>query len=166
VKEAPSSPVLRNRNLALLWLGQLVSLTGSWMQSVAQGWLVLRMSDSTFQLGLVGFCSYAPVLLLALLGGAAADRLPRRKALLVTQATAMALSAVLAALTWTGSIRVWHVALLALGLPTEMLVHPGPQWVERMATGKGPWPAVLPGYLALARSPATDPATTPSRSTA
>jgi MFS family permease len=105
---------LRHRDFRLLWIGLLVSLTGSWMQSVAQGWLVLHLSDSAFQLGLVGFCQFLPVLLLALPAGVAADRLPRRVTLLWTQAAAMVFALVLAVLTWLDVIRVWHVALLAL----------------------------------------------------
>jgi len=104
---------LRHRDFRVLWIGLLVSLTGRWMQSVAQGWLVLRLSDSAFQLGLVGFCQFLPVLLLALPAGVAADRLPRRVTLLWTQAAAMVFALVLAALTWLDVIRVWHVALLA-----------------------------------------------------
>jgi MFS family permease len=109
---------LRHRDFRLLWAGQLVSLSGTWMQSVAQGWLVLRLSDSAFLLGLVGFCSYAPVLALSLLGGVAADRLPRRRALLVTQAAAMLQATALAVLALTGTIQVWHVAVLAALLGT------------------------------------------------
>lgn len=109
---------LRHRNFRLLWLGQVVSLTGTWMQSVAQGWLVLRLSDSPFQLGLVGFCAFAPVLALTLVGGVAADRLPRRPALLWTQGAALGLAAMLAALTASGAVRVSHVAWIALGLGT------------------------------------------------
>jgi len=104
---------LRHRDFRVLWIGLLVSLTGRWMQSVAQGWLVLRLSDSAFQLGLVGFCQFLPVLLLALPAGVAADRLPRRITLLWTQAAAMVFALVLAALTWLDVIQVWHVALLA-----------------------------------------------------
>src|SRR5262245_42711842 len=80
---------LRHRDFRVLWIGLVVSLVGRWMQSVAQGWLVLRLSDSAFQLGLVGFCQFLPVLLLALPAGVAADRLPRRVTLLWTQAAAM-----------------------------------------------------------------------------
>jgi MFS family permease len=109
---------LRNRDYRLLWCGQLVSLTGSWMQSVAQGWLVLRLTDSPFQLGVVGFCSYAPVLVFALAAGAVADRVPRRAALVCTQLTATAVALTLGILTGLGVIRVWHVALLALGQGT------------------------------------------------
>src|SRR5512136_1888833 len=81
---------LRHRDFALYWTGQLISLTGTWMQSVAQGWLVLRLSNSPFQLGVVGFCAFSPVLLFTLLGGVAADRVPRKTALLLTQTLAMA----------------------------------------------------------------------------
>jgi MFS family permease len=107
---------LRHRNFRLLWLGQLVSLTGRWMQSVAQGWLVLRLTDSAFYLGLVGFCTFLPVLLFALVAGVAADRLPRRNALLWTQGAAMLLTLTLAVLTWNDWVRPWHVALIAFAV--------------------------------------------------
>jgi MFS family permease len=86
------------------------------MQSVAQGWLVLRLSDSPLALGFVGFCSFAPILLFALVAGVAADRVPRRKALMWTQGAAMVLALVLAALTWSEAVQVWHVALIAFGV--------------------------------------------------
>lgn len=106
---------LRHRDFRLLWLGQLVSLTGGWMQSLAQGWLVLRLTDSAFFLGLVGFFSYLPVLVLALPAGVVADRLPRRRALMWVQASAMVLALVLALLTWLDLVKPWHVAALAFG---------------------------------------------------
>jgi MFS family permease len=109
---------LRHRNFLLYWLGQLVSLSGSWMQSVAQGWLVLRLSNSPFQLGLVGFFAFVPVLLFTLFGGVAADRVRRRPALFWTQGLAMAQAFTLAALVWSGTVQVWHVALLAFSLGT------------------------------------------------
>ena len=84
------------------------------MQSVAQGWLVLRLSNSAFDLGLVGFCQFLPVLILGLPAGVAADRLPRRTTLLWTQGAAMVFALLLAVLTWADLIRVWHVAVLAL----------------------------------------------------
>lgn len=104
---------LRHRDFRLLWIGLLVSLTGRWMQAVAQGWLVLRLSDSPFQLGLVGFCQFLPVLLFALPAGVAADRLPRRVTLLWTQGLSMVFAIALAVLTGLDAIRVWHVAILA-----------------------------------------------------
>jgi MFS family permease len=90
------------------------------MQSTAQGWLVLRLSDSPFLLGLVGFCNLVPFLLFALPAGVAADRLPRRRALMYTQGIAMIQAAILAALTWFGTVRVWHVGALAFVLGTVM----------------------------------------------
>ena len=106
----------RHRNFRLLWIGQFVSLSGRWMQSVAQGWLVLRLTDSAFYLGLVGFCTFAPVLLFALFAGVAADHLPRRRALLWTQGASMVLALLLAALTGFGVVRAWHVAAIAFGV--------------------------------------------------
>ena len=109
---------LRHRNFRLLWIGQVISLTGGWMQSVAQGWLVLRLTDSAFYLGLVGFFSFLPVLLFALPAGVAADHLPRRKTLFWTQAGAMLLSLTLAALTYFEVVRVWHIVSLAFVMGT------------------------------------------------
>ncbi|HXV77707.1 MAG TPA: MFS transporter [Candidatus Polarisedimenticolaceae bacterium] len=107
---------LRHRNFRLLWIGQFVSLIGRWMQSVAQGWLVLELSGSAFDLGFVGFCSFSPILLFALVGGAAADRVRRRRALLWTQGTAMVLALSLALLTALGIVEVWHIAVIAFGV--------------------------------------------------
>ena len=104
---------LRHRDFRLLWTGQLLSLTGSWMQSAAQGWLVLRLTDSPFFLGLIGFCTFAPGLVFALPAGVVADRFPRRTMLLALQAAALILAAVLTILTWSGAVQVWHIAILA-----------------------------------------------------
>lgn len=109
---------LRHRDFRLLWMGQCVSLTGTWMQSVAQGWLVLRLTDSAFFLGLIGFCTFLPILLFGLVAGVVADRLPRRQALLWTQGAAMLFALTLAALTWFEWVRVWHVAIVAFGFGT------------------------------------------------
>jgi MFS family permease len=109
---------LRHRNFQLFFGGQLISLTGTWMQSVAQSWLVYRLTGSAILLGLVGFSSQIPVFLLAPLGGAAADRRNRHRILIATQSTAMVLAFVLAELTLTHRVQVFHVFLLAalLGL--------------------------------------------------
>lgn len=105
---------LRHRNYRLFFIGQLISLTGTWMQSVAQGWLVLRLTDSPALLGLAAAASSAPVLLLSLPAGAIADRVSKRRLLIVTQAAAMLLAAILALLTLTGLVQVWHVFVLAV----------------------------------------------------
>ncbi|MEF3275758.1 MAG: MFS transporter [Chloroflexus sp.] len=105
---------LRHRNYRLFFAGQLISLTGTWMQSVAQGWLVLRLSDSPFWLGSVAAANSLPVLLFSLFAGTVADRFPKRRVLLVTQSTAMLLAAILTGLTLSGLVRIEHVLVLAL----------------------------------------------------
>jgi MFS family permease len=107
---------LRHRNYRLLFLGQLISVSGVWMQSTAQGWLVLRLSDSSFWLGMVAAAASLPVLVLSLPAGALADRLPKRKLLLVTQTVMLVCSLALALLTYTGLVQVWHVLVLALAV--------------------------------------------------
>src|SRR5271170_6325283 len=103
----------RYRNYRLFFAGQLVSLVGTWTQSVGQTWLVYRLTGSALLLGTVTFCQQTPVFLLATLGGSVADRLPRRSVLVATQAAAMALALVLAGLTLSGVVRVSHVLVLA-----------------------------------------------------
>ncbi len=109
---------LRHAGFRSLWTGQLVALTGRWMQSVAQGWLVLRLTDSPLYLGLVGFWGFLPALLFALPAGVAADRVRRREALLVLQSAGMVLALGLAGLTASGHVRAWHVAVFAFALGT------------------------------------------------
>jgi MFS family permease len=104
---------LAHPNYRLYFLGQMVSLTGTWMQSVAQSWLAYRLTGSAVLLGVVGFVSQVPSLLLAPAGGVIADRADRRRTLIVTQAASMALAFALAALTLTGQIRVPHILLIA-----------------------------------------------------
>jgi MFS family permease len=118
---SPSAPgpgarrfgALRHRDFRLFWLGQLVSLIGTWMQSVGQSWLVLELTASPFQLGLVNALQFTPVLLLSALGGALSDRMGKRRILLVTQAAMMLQALALALLVESGRVRYWHVALLA-----------------------------------------------------
>ncbi len=113
----PSRPslvrALRHRNYRLFFGGQLISLTGTWMQMVAQSWLVYRLTGSAVLLGFVGFSGQIPVFLLAPLGGSVPDRLNRRRILVATQTTSMLLAFLLAALTLTGYVEVWHVFVLA-----------------------------------------------------
>jgi MFS family permease len=109
---------MRHRNFQLFFGGQLISLTGTWMQSVAQSWLVYRLTGSVVLLGFVGFAGQIPVFLLAPIGGAVADRRNRHRILIATQSAAMLFAFALAALSLTGHILVWHVFALAalLGL--------------------------------------------------
>jgi MFS family permease len=93
--------------------GQLVSLVGTWMQSVAQSWLVLELTDSPFRLGLVGTLQFAPMLALSFFTGALADRLPKRRLLIASQSVMCAQALLLAALVYRGDVQYWHVAVMA-----------------------------------------------------
>jgi MFS family permease len=104
---------LNNRNFALFFAGQGLSLCGTWMQSLAQSWLIYRLTGSPFLLGLVAFVSQAPVLAFGLLGGVLADRWSRHRLLLTTQTLSLIQSAILAALTLTGHISVEWIMVLA-----------------------------------------------------
>jgi MFS family permease len=105
--------VLRHRDLRLFFAGQAISLIGTWMQSVAQSWLVYRLTGSAALLGLVYFLSQAPVFLLGMLGGAVADRYARQNVLMLMQLLALAQAATLAVLTFGGWIRTWQLLPLA-----------------------------------------------------
>jgi len=95
---------LDHRDYRIFFAGQAVSLVGTWMQQVAQAWLVLSLTNSPLRLGLVGSLSFTPVLLFAIVGGAVADRLPKRRLLVATQTVLAAQTLTLAALVWTGHI--------------------------------------------------------------
>lgn len=103
----------RHRNYQLFFSGQLISVCGTWMQSIAQSWLVYRLTGSAALLGLVNFANLIPVFLLSPIGGATADRYSRHRILLITQIVSMVLAFVLAGLTLTGRIHVWHLFVLA-----------------------------------------------------
>jgi MFS family permease len=107
---------LRYRNYRLFFSGQIISLIGTWMQTVAQSWLVYRLTGSSLLLGLVGFAGQIPVFLLASIGGMVADRKSRYRIVITTQTTAMLLAFVLSALTLLGHIKVWEIMVLASSL--------------------------------------------------
>ena len=104
---------LRHRNFRLFWTGQLVSLVGTWMQSVAQGWLMHRLTDSPLMLGLLGFAQFAPTTFLSLWAGVIADRIDKRRLLLITQGAAFAQAIAMAVLAGSGHIRPWMLLVLA-----------------------------------------------------
>lgn len=110
----PAFGALRHRNFRLFVGGQLVSLVGTWMQNVAQSWLVYRLTHSELLLGTALFCSQIAVFVLGPLGGLAADRFSRHKLVVVTQTCSMLQAFALAALTLTGKVQVWHVLTLAV----------------------------------------------------
>jgi MFS family permease len=104
---------LRHRNFQLFFAGQLISLVGTWMQSVAQSWLVYRLSGSPTLLGLASFAGQIPIFILSPVAGYAADRLNRHRVVIATQTASMILALVLAFLTLTGLVQIWHVFVLS-----------------------------------------------------
>lgn len=111
---------LRHRNFRLFYSGQTISLTGSWMQSVAFGWLVLLLTNSAFYLGLVGALQTLPVLLFSFLGGVVADHTSKLRLLFITQAALMLLALVLGVLVETNVVRVWMLCSLVFLSGTAM----------------------------------------------
>ncbi|WP_107050020.1 MFS transporter [Streptomyces bicolor] len=111
---------LKVRNYRLFFLGQVVSNTGTWMQRIAQDWLVLSLTGSATAVGITTALQFLPMLLFGLYGGVLVDRLPKRRTLLVTQTSMAATGVALAVLTLTGHVQVWHVyvAAFAIGLAT------------------------------------------------
>ena len=109
---------LRTRNYRLYYTGQAISLSGTWMQSIAQAWLVLQITDSKVALGTVTMLQFLPITVFVLFAGVIADRVPKRRFIFFTQGLAMAQAIALTALVWSGQVQLWHVYLLAsvLGL--------------------------------------------------
>ena len=114
---------LRRRNFRLFFAGQLVSVTGTWIQQVAQGWLVLELTDDPFMLGLVAAAQFSPVVILGLIGGLLADNLSKRTVLVVAQVVQMGLAVVLFALTQAGQVQIWQVIALAALLGTTQAIE-------------------------------------------
>lgn len=109
---------LRHRNYRLFFVGQLVSLIGTWMQIIAQSWLVFRLTQSPFLLGLAGFAGQVPMFAIGPFMGAVADRFPRRRILIATSLVSCVLAILMGTLTVTGRIEIWHVFALAALLGT------------------------------------------------
>jgi MFS family permease len=105
---------LRHQNFRLFAAGQLISLVGTWMQQVAQSWLIYRLTNSALLLGAIGFANQIPVFFLGAIGGHVADRYDRRRVLLITQSVSMILAFALAALTLSGRVREWHLFVLSV----------------------------------------------------
>ena len=113
---------LRNRDFRLFWGGNFLSNIGTWMQNIAQGWLVLQLTNSPFWLGVVGFASTIPILFLALVGGVIADHFNKRKLLIGTQSAMMLFAFTMAVLAYT-RINVLEIALLAMGTGIAMSLN-------------------------------------------
>ena len=107
---------LRHKNYRLFFMGQGISLTGTWMQQMAIGWLIYRLTKSPFMLGFVGFLGSIPTLIFTPFAGVLADRINRHRMLIVTQALEMVQALILAALIMTGTVEVWHILALTIFL--------------------------------------------------
>ncbi|MBI5304871.1 MAG: MFS transporter [Chloroflexi bacterium] len=110
---ATTFSALKHPNYRLFFAGQLTSLTGTWMQNVAQAWLVYDLTKSPFYLGIVSFASALPSLLLSLWAGVLIDRMPKRRLLIITQASAMTLAFILAVDVFAGTVQPWHIVILS-----------------------------------------------------
>lgn len=105
---------LRHRNFKLFFFGQIISLPGNWIQSIAMGWLVFRLTDSAFLLGIVGFAAQIPAFFITPLAGVFADKWERRKVLMATQVTSMLIALLLAVLIFTGKVTVPYIIIAAI----------------------------------------------------
>src|SRR5262245_59306272 len=106
--------VLRNRGFRLLWCAKLLSGIGVWVQNLALGWLTAQHAHASLLLGVLGFVSLAPVLVVAVVGGTLADRIDRRRILVCCQCVLMGIALALAAMTWFGGIQWWHIVVASL----------------------------------------------------
>jgi MFS family permease len=113
---------LRIRNYRLFWTGQVVSVTGTWMQRIAQAWLVLKITNSPLALGTVTTIQFAPILIFSLFGGVLADRVPKRRLLVITQSVMATQALIFALLVSTGLIQLVHIYILAAMLGTANAV--------------------------------------------
>ncbi len=129
---------LKHRNFRLFFFGQSISLIGTWMQQVAMIWLVYRLSNSAFLLGLVGFCSQIPSFFLAPVAGVFTDRWKLHRTILLTQSLAMCQALMLAVLILTGTIAVWHVLALSvcMGLITAFDIPARQAFLIQMVEGR------------------------------
>ncbi|MGZ4871777.1 MAG: MFS transporter [Candidatus Angelobacter sp.] len=114
---------LRHRDFRLFWTGNFLSNIGTWMQNIAQGWLVLQLTNSAFWLGVVGFAASFPILLFALIGGVIADHVNKRRLLMITQSAMMAFAFIMAALAYFKVINVHEIVFLALGTGIAMSLN-------------------------------------------
>jgi MFS family permease len=140
------SSLRKHRNYRLFFSGQVVSVTGTWMQNIAAAWLVLELTGSPVAVGVLMLCQFLPATALGLVGGVIVDRLDVRRVVIATQAASMALAAALATLTLGGVVEVWHVYLLT-GLRGVSLVfdHPARQQLTFQMVGRDE----LPNAVAL-----------------
>ena len=114
LNERTFASLRKHRNFRLFFTGQVVSVSGTWMQNVALAWFVYELTGSPLAVGILTFCRFSPQTLFGLFAGVLADRLDNRRLVIATQASSMAVSIVLAALALSGVAQVWHLYVLAL----------------------------------------------------
>jgi MFS family permease len=140
------SSLRKHRNYRLFFVGQLVSVVGTWMQNIALAWFVIELTRSPVALGVLAFCRFAPFTLFGLFAGVATDRFDYRRLVMVTQSFSMLVSATLAALAFSGDARLWQAYALAfLGGAAIVFDHPGRQSLTFQMVGRDE----LPNAVAL-----------------
>ena len=136
----------RHRNYRLFFTGQVVSVSGTWMQNIALAWLVVELTHSPLAVGALAFCRFLPFTIFGLVAGVVADRIDNRKLVIATQSVSMTFSAILAALVLTGSETLWLVYLLAILSGTALVFDaPGRQALTFQMVGRDE----LPNAVAL-----------------
>ena len=146
LNERTFASLRRHRNYRLFFTGQVISVSGTWMQNVALAWLVVELTSSPIAVGALAFCRFIPFTLFGLVAGVVADRIDNRKLVIATQCTSMVLSAVLAVLVFTGSETLWLVFLLAtLGGTALVFDAPGRHALTFQMVGRDE----LPNAVAL-----------------
>ena len=122
---------LHYRDFRVLWIGAFTSTVGTWMQTVAQGWLILQMTNSPLLLGVDGFLATGPMLIFSLFGGVVADRVERRKIMIWSQAFQMSFAFMLALLIWLGQVKVWHIFVFSF-LTGSAQSFSGPAYISTL----------------------------------
>ena len=136
----------KHRNYRLFFAGQVVSMSGTWMQNIAMYWYVLTLTHDPLSVGILSVCRFGPFTLFGLLSGVIADRFDNRRTVIVTQAVQMALSAALAGLAVTGHASEWHVYAIAAGIGTALVLDaPARQGLTFQMVGRDE----LPNAVAL-----------------
>jgi MFS family permease len=107
---------LKHKSFRYYWLGMCVSMTGTWMQNVAQPWLAYELTNSPFLLSLIGAMQFTPVLLFSLFAGVLVDKFPKKNLLIFTQSSSLVITLILAILVFTGRIQYWHLLITATSL--------------------------------------------------
>ncbi len=105
---------LKHKNFRFYWIGMCISLVGTWMQNMAQPWIAYKITDSALLLSVISALQFAPMLVLSLFAGVLVDKIPKKRILMISQTSFLIITMALAILTWTGTIKYWHLVITAL----------------------------------------------------